>query len=67
VLKALADEKINLTKIESRPIPGKFSEYRFLIEFESSPQTAAYRNAMKKLQSVTRMLAVIGNYPVIRV
>lgn len=67
VLTALAKEDLNLTKIESRPIPGRFSEYRFLVEFEGAQEDAAVQRALKRLQKGTAYLAVVGSYPVRRV
>jgi chorismate mutase / prephenate dehydratase len=66
VLTALAKEDLNLTKIESRPIPGRFSEYRFLIEFEGAQEDAIVQRALKRLRKVTAFLAVIGSYPLRR-
>lgn len=66
VLQALAKQKLNLTRIESRPIPGRFSEYRFMIEFEGGPQQPVFQRAMKSLKRCTHRCAVLGSYPVIR-
>lgn len=66
VLQALAKQNLNLTKIQSRPIPGKFNEYRFLIEVEGSPTQLAFQRALKALTRSTHRYAVLGSYPVIQ-
>lgn len=67
VLQALAKQKLNLTRIESRPIPGRFSEYRFMIEFEGGPQQEFFHKALKSLKRCTHRCVVLGSYPVIKV
>ncbi len=67
VLQALARRKLNLTKILSRPIPGRFDEYRFMIEFQGDLATKEVVDALAKLKKLTTFLAVIGAYPVRRV
>lgn len=64
VLQVLAKQKLNLTKIQSRPIPGKFSEYRFMIEFEGNPAQSTFQKALKSLARCTHRCAVLGSYPV---
>jgi chorismate mutase/prephenate dehydratase len=65
-LNALASNQINLARIESRPIPGRFSEYRFMIEFELAAKTSKTESALRRLKQVTTHLAVVGTYPVLR-
>lgn len=67
VLQALARQKLNLTRIESRPIPGRFSEYRFMIEFEGNPTQARFRRALKNLKRYTHSCEVLGSYPVLKI
>jgi len=67
VLQVLSRRKLNLTKILSRPIPGRFEEYRFMIEFHGSIPTPLVIQALAQLEKITTFLAVIGNYPVRRV
>jgi chorismate mutase/prephenate dehydratase len=65
VLAALSKAGLNLTRIESRPIPGRFSEYRFMIEFEGTPEGARGHRAMARVKPLTDRLAVLGSYPMI--
>jgi chorismate mutase/prephenate dehydratase len=67
VLQALSRRGLNLTKILSRPIPGRFEEYRFMIEFHGAAPRREVVEALGKLRKITTFLAVIGSYPVRRV
>ena len=67
VMNVLARRKLNLTKILSRPIPGRFEEYRFMIEFQGAVSDANAEAALARIRKITDFLAVIGSYPVKRV
>ncbi len=64
VMNVLARRGLNLTKILSRPIPGRFSEYRFMIEFQGAASAEPAVAALKQIAKITDFLAVIGSYPV---
>ena len=64
VLQTLSKRSLNLTKILSRPIPGRFEEYRFMIEFAGAAPAPAVVDALARLQKRTTFLAIIGSYPV---
>jgi len=64
VLQVLSRRKLNLTKILSRPIPGRFEEYRFMIEIAGAASMPVVTEALAKLKKRTTFLAVIGSYPV---
>lgn len=64
VLQVLSRRKLNLTKILSRPIPGRFEEYRFMIEFHGALPKKTIAEALAKLGKITDFLAVVGSYPV---
>ena len=64
VMNVLARRGLNLTKILSRPIPGRFSEYRFMIEFQAAASSAPAVAALQRIAKITDFLAVIGTYPV---
>lgn len=53
---------LNMTKIESRPIPGKTWEYRFFVDFEGNLRDSAVKNALHGLQAEANLLRVLGNY-----
>ena len=64
VLHAWSRRGLNLTKILSRPIPGRFEEYRFMIEFSGATPKKEVVDALARLRKLTDFLAVIGSYPV---
>jgi chorismate mutase / prephenate dehydratase len=66
LLKALSllhDYRINLTKLESRPIPGMPFQYLFYIDFEGNTADERIAQALDRLRSVTTSLKVLGCYP----
>ena len=64
VMNVLAKRGLNLTKILSRPIPGRFSEYRFMIEFQGAATAKPAVAALRQIGKLTDFLSVIGSYPV---
>jgi chorismate mutase/prephenate dehydratase len=67
VLHVLSRRKLNLTKILSRPIPGRFEEYRFMIEFHGAAPTEEVLEALARIRKITTFFAVAGSYPVRRI
>jgi chorismate mutase/prephenate dehydratase len=66
LLKALSllhEYKINLSKLESRPIPGMPFQYIFYIDFEGNMAEERVAQALEKLRSATTSLKVLGSYP----
>lgn len=53
---------LNMTKIESRPIPERPFEYRFFIDFEGNLSQAAVENALFGIEEEAARLKVLGNY-----
>lgn len=53
---------LNMTKIESRPIPGKTWEYRFFVDFEGNLRDSAVKNALRGLAAEANRMRVLGNY-----
>jgi chorismate mutase / prephenate dehydratase len=67
LLKALNlfhEHKINLTKIESRPIPNMPFQYVFYIDFEGNIAEPNIAEAIEKLCSATTSLKTLGSYPI---
>jgi len=61
-LEPFAKDKINLLKIESRPIHGRPWEYQFFIDVETaSPDHLAH--ALAEVGKATSELRVLGLYP----
>ena len=53
---------LNMTKIESRPIPEQNWEYRFFIDFEGNLSSPAVKNALRGIASEASSLRLLGNY-----
>lgn len=62
-LNALAGRHLNLTKLESRPVPERPFEYRFYVDFHGNVADAATREALEEIRALTGDLTVLGSYP----
>jgi prephenate dehydratase len=60
-LQAMALAGVNLTRIESRPVPGQPWEYVFFVEFRFAG-TAMADAALEGLRSESRMVRELGRY-----
>lgn len=63
MLAPFAKNRINLTKIESRPIKDKPWEYLFFLDFEGHIEEARVRRAVKQLEKSCLFVKVLGSYP----
>jgi len=62
-LTLLHEYKINLSKLESRPIPGMPFQYMFYLDFEGNIAEERIAKAVARLRSATTSLKVLGSYP----
>ena len=62
VLSHMIYNGLNMTKIESRPIPGKTWEYRFFVDFTGKLGESAVENALRGIEAEANVLRVLGNY-----
>ncbi|MCA8942690.1 MAG: 3-deoxy-7-phosphoheptulonate synthase, partial [Planctomycetes bacterium] len=62
-LQVFEDHDVNLTRLESRPVPDKPWEYMFLVDFEGHPDEPEVGRALNELQRVTGHVRVLGSYP----
>jgi len=53
---------VNMTNIESRPIPGRAWEYRFFIDFEGNLNDGAVKNALRGIREEAITMKILGNY-----
>ena len=63
-LEPFRDQKVNLSRIISRPIPGRPSEYAFFVDVAGIPKQKAVKTAMVAAADTGAHLRVIGSYPV---
>lgn len=53
---------LNMTQIESRPIPGRNWEYRFFVDVEGNLEDAAVKNALRGVKEEAAYMRVLGNF-----
>jgi len=63
MLKPFALNKINLTKIESRPSRRKAWDYIFFVDLEGHIMSPKVKKAIKELERECRYLKILGSYP----
>ena len=63
MLEPFAKNKINLTKIESRPLKNKPWEYLFFLDFGGHIQERKIQRALAQLQRSCVFVKVLGSYP----
>lgn len=63
LLKPLSDAKINLTKIESRPLKRKAWEYMFFVDLDGHASEKKIQKGLKELEKGCQMFRVLGSYP----
>lgn len=62
-LELLARHGLNLTKLESRPVPRRPWEYLFYLDFEGSQSGEPAALAIAELRRLCPYLRVLGSYP----
>lgn len=62
ILSRMALAGVNLTKLESRPIPGREFEFRFFFDFEADPRDPETIRLLTELQGRTEHFVFLGAY-----
>jgi len=63
IINEFYQNKINLTKIESRPNRNTLGEYNFYVDFEGHQDDSAIKDVLQKLSGNTTFLKILGSYP----
>ncbi len=63
MLASFAKNKINMTKIESRPLKDKPWEYLFFLDFNGHVEEPRIRRALKQLERISIFVKILGSYP----
>jgi len=64
IINEFYQQKINLTKIESRPNKNTAWEYNFYVDFEGHQDDSAIKDVLQKLSDNTTFLKILGSYPI---
>ncbi len=62
IISRLALAGVNLTKLESRPIPGREFEFRFFFDFEADLHDPAIADLIAELEKRTERFVFLGAY-----
>lgn len=63
VLNVLADHHINMTKLESRPYPGRRWEYVFFVDVEGHIDEDRLKTAFDEMKKYCLSMKFLGSYP----
>lgn len=63
VLQMFARNKINLTKIQSRPLRNRPWEYLFYVDLEGYTEDLKLKKSLESLKKMCLFLKVLGSYP----
>ncbi|MBC7288188.1 MAG: prephenate dehydratase [Armatimonadetes bacterium] len=62
-LTPLRDHKVNMTMIQSRPVPGRLWTYAFFVDIEGHQEDPAISQALEELRARASDFAILGSYP----
>lgn len=62
VFEAFAKNKVNMTRVESRPYKKDFGNYLFFIDFEGNPSDKMVKDTLNTVNSLTAGLKLLGTY-----
>ncbi len=61
-LRSFSERGLNLTRLDSRPVPNQPWQYRFYVDFETTDPDAA-NEALRALESEVTEVKLFGSYP----
>lgn len=64
ILQPFSENRVNLSMIESRPLPGRPWEYRFFIDVGGHIDDEDLRRALAQVGEISISTKVLGSYPV---
>lgn len=64
VLREFAEEKINLTRVESRPAKTELGKYIFYVDFEGHKEDIKAKKVLSNIEKMTNKLKIFGSYPI---
>ena len=64
IINEFYQQKINLTKIESRPNKNTLGEYNFYVDFEGHQDDSSIKDMLQKLRDNSTFLKILGSYPI---
>ncbi|WP_084266931.1 chorismate mutase [Shewanella marina] len=59
----LKSQQLNMSKLESRPIPGTPWEEMFYLDIDANIKSVEMQTAIQQLEKITRFIKVLGCYP----
>ena len=62
ILSHIIYNNLNMSLIESRPIPGRNWEYRFFVDFDGNLNDSSVRNALRGIRREAMNMKILGNY-----
>jgi prephenate dehydratase len=62
-LQELANESINMTKLESRPDKAVLGKYIFLVDINGHAEDAHVARALERIRAKTGLFKIFGSYP----
>ncbi len=63
ILQTFARHKINLTKIQSRPLRNRLWEYLFFVDFDGHIEDEIISKVIRSLEKKCLFLKILGSYP----
>ena len=64
ILKEFADEKINLSRIESRPAKTEIGRYTFYVDFNGHQDDPKCKKVLERIEISLQKLKIFGSYPI---